>query len=285
MRRIEHQHIAFLGEALLVSIQTAIELRKLRILAKGFCVDTCCLSIALTLDLLGIAVGIGNGDVTLTVGLGANLFTLSRACGAQLVGHALALGLHTAIDGLGDGLGIVHASDAHIDDVDTPGLGAAHGFQHFTLDVGHQRFTLGRQQLTHGTAVDLFLKGIAHHTVELHGTGRFIQTHITDVFRRLGDAPAHIPVDDHTLLFSREHGLGIGAVERQQTLVDVTHVLQRWRQLEVKPGLGDHFLDLTQRIDHTELTLIHDKQGRAQQGQHHENAGDKKSDSIHCILS
>jgi hypothetical protein len=54
---------------------------------------------------------------------------------------------------------------------------------HFTLDVGHQRFALGRQQLAHGAAVDFFLEGIAHHAVELHGTSGFIQTHVADVLR------------------------------------------------------------------------------------------------------
>jgi hypothetical protein len=114
---------------------------------------------------------------------------------------------------------VVHARDAHVDDVDAPGLGARRR-RHFALDVAI-RLRAWRQQLAHGAAVDLFLEGIAHHAVELHGAGAFIQPHVADVGLRVGDAPAHVPVDDHALLFGRQQRLGVGAVERQQALVDV----------------------------------------------------------------
>ncbi|MNE84476.1 hypothetical protein D3C80_1813890 [compost metagenome] len=48
--------------------------------------------------------------------------------------------------------------------------------------------------------------------------------------------------------------------------------------------LGDHFLDLTQGVDHAELALIDHEQHGTQQGQHHQQAGDNKSDSVHKNL-
>jgi len=94
----------------------------------------------------------------------------------------------------------------------------------------------------------------------LVGTSALVKAHIADVFRWLGDAPAHVPVDHNPLLFGREHRLGICAVQREQALVDIRHVL-KWRgQLEVQTGLGDHFFDLSEGVNHTELALVNDKQ-------------------------
>src|SRR4030095_3095094 len=62
---------------------------------------------------------------------------------------------------------------------------------------------------------------------------------------------------------------------------DVRHVLERRRQLEVQARLGDHFLDLTQRVDHAELALVDDEEHRAEQCQGHQGRGDDKSDSVH----
>ena len=82
------------------------------------------LGVALALDLLRVAVGVGDDHLALAVGVGADLLALGGAGGAQLVGDALALGLHAAIDRLGDRLDVVDARDAHVDDVDAPRLGA-----------------------------------------------------------------------------------------------------------------------------------------------------------------
>jgi hypothetical protein len=99
----------------------------------------------------------------------------------------------------------------------------------------------------------------------------------------LGDAPAHIPVDHHALLFRREHGLGVGAVQREQALVDVRHVLERRRQLEVQPRLGDDFLDLAQRVHHAELALVHHKQHRAGSASSHQQRRSDKTNSVHGV--
>jgi hypothetical protein len=84
---------------------------------------------------------------------------------------------------------------------------------------------------------------------------------------RVADAPAHVPVDHHALLFRGQHRLGVDAVQRQQALVDVADVLERRRQLEVEAGLGDHVLDLAERIDHAELALVDDEEHGAQERQ------------------
>jgi hypothetical protein len=54
----------------------------------------------------------------------ARIFSPSAAAlRTQLVGHLLALGLHAAVDRVGDVGDEVHALDAHVDDLDAEGLG------------------------------------------------------------------------------------------------------------------------------------------------------------------
>ena len=196
----------------------------------------------------------------MTVRVGANLFTFCTTGGPQFVGHALALGLHASVDRLGDGFDVIDAGDPYIHHINPPGFLAADFFEHFTLDIGHQRFTFERQQLFDSALVDLLLKCIADHTVELTRACGLVGPHITDVLGRFGNTPTHIPVDHDTLFFSRQHRLGIGAVKRKQALVDVGHILKgRW-QFEVQARLGNDFLDLAQRIHHAKLTLINHKQ-------------------------
>jgi hypothetical protein len=83
---------------------------------------------------------------------------------------------------------------------------------------------------------------------------------VADELARLGDAPLDQPVDDQALLLGREDGAGLGAVQRLDALVQEHHVLERRRQLELEAGLGDDFLDLTQRVDHGHLALVDDEQ-------------------------
>ena len=127
------------------------------------------------------------------------------------------------------------------------------------LHVVHELLALERQQLLDGAFVDLLLKSIADNSVELADAGFFIQTHISDIGLWVGNPPADIPIDDHTLLFCSEHGFVVWAVQCEQTFVNVLDVLQRGWELKVKTGFGDHFLDLTQRIDHAKLALVNDK--------------------------
>jgi hypothetical protein len=116
-----------------------------------------------------------------------------------------------------------------------------------------------RQDVFDRPFVDFFLKCIADHPIQLVGAGGFVQTHVANVSLGIGDAPAHVPVDHHTLLLQRQHRLRIRTVERQQALVDVRNVLERRRQLEVQPGFGNDMLDLTQRVNHAVLALIDNK--------------------------
>jgi hypothetical protein len=68
----------------------------------------------------------------------------------------------------------------------------------------------------------------------------------------------------------REHRLGICAVQGEQALVDVRHIL-KWRgQLEVQARLGDHFFDLSERIHNTKLALVYNKQHGTEQHHGHQ---------------
>ena len=104
-----------------------------------------------------------------------------------------------------------------------------HNLQDLAFNVSHQRFTLCGKQILDGTLVDLFLEGVAYHTVKLVRTGFFIQPDVANVVGRLRDAPAHVPINDNTLLFGSQHWLRVHAVKRQQALVDVGNVLKRRR--------------------------------------------------------
>src|SRR5690606_32210829 len=140
------------------------------------------------------------------VGVGADLLALGLAGGTQLVGHALALGLHAAVDRLGDRLHVVDARHAHVDDVHAPAAAALDHGQHLALDVVHHVVAAGGEQFAHGALVGVLLDGVAHHAVGLHGAGVLVQGDVADVGGRVHDAPAHVRVDHHGLLLRREHG-------------------------------------------------------------------------------
>ncbi len=284
-RRIDHHHIALLAEARLVGFEAPVELGELGIATERIRIDARCLGIALPLQLLGITVRVGDGDLALPVGVCADLLAFGGTGGAEFVRHALALGFHAAIDRLGNGLDVIDAGDADIDDIHAPGLAALDDLQDFLLHVRHERVALGGQQLLDRAAVDLFLEGIADDPVQLQGAGVLVEADVADVLRRVGDAPAHVPVDHHALLFSGQHGLRVGAIQREQALVDVAHVLERRGQLEIEARLGDDFLDLPQLVHHAELALVHDEQRGAEQGEHHQQGGNDESDSVHDCLS
>src|SRR5581483_10837923 len=74
--RLQDHHVLTIAERRAVGFHTAPERGELRIASKRIGVDICGAGIALTLDLLRIAVGIGQHDFTLTIGIGADLFTL-----------------------------------------------------------------------------------------------------------------------------------------------------------------------------------------------------------------
>ena len=211
---------------------------------------------------MGVTVSIGDSHLTLTVRISTNLFTFCRASRTQFIGHAFALRLHSTVNRFRDGVHIVNARDTNVDHIHTPRLDTTNLLKHLSFHISHQLLALQRKQILHGALVDLFLKRIAHHTAELVGTCGLVRTHVANVFRGLGNTPAHIPINHHTLLFCSQHGLVVRAVQRQQAFVDVSDILKRWRQFEVQPWLSDDFLDLPKRIQHTKLALVNDKQHR-----------------------
>ena len=153
------------------------------------------------------------------------------------------------------------------------------------IDAGFDRLAARRQQFVHRALVHFLLEGVAHHPVELERPGTFVDPHVAYVDLWIADAPAHVPVNDHPLFLCRQGGFRVGALQRQQALVDVRHILERRRQLEVEAGLGDHFLDLSQRIDDAELPLVHHEEHGAEKGQGHQGRRDHESDSVHLQCS
>src|SRR6185369_6052467 len=120
--RVQQHHVALAAEAGPIGLEAAVELRELRVSTEGFGIQRRGLRVTLALDLLRVAVGLGNDHLTLLVGVGEDLLALGEAGGAKLVGHALALGFHAAIDRLGDVGGEVDPLDPHVDDLDAEAL-------------------------------------------------------------------------------------------------------------------------------------------------------------------
>src|SRR5215212_5161985 len=112
---LEHEHIALVLETLLVRFDASIEREKLGIDLVGAGIDGTRLRIAVTLDPLRVAVRLGKNDLALTIGICAYLFRLCRAGRAQLVGDALALRFHAAVNGLAHFLRQINALHAHIE--------------------------------------------------------------------------------------------------------------------------------------------------------------------------
>ena len=72
-RRIQDHDIALLRESRLVGIQAAIELGKLRVSAEGVTERARRLGVAIALDLLGFAIGVGDRDLALAIGVSPDL--------------------------------------------------------------------------------------------------------------------------------------------------------------------------------------------------------------------
>ena len=78
-RRIHHEDVGLLGEALAIGFEVAVEARELRILSEGLRIDAGGLGVAFALRLLGVAVRFGEDHFALTVGRGADAFGLRGA--------------------------------------------------------------------------------------------------------------------------------------------------------------------------------------------------------------
>src|SRR2546427_907682 len=120
--RVDDHQVGLAAKARPIRTEAAIEGSELRVAPERLGEQLRRFRIAVALHLLRVAIRLGDDHLALPVGVGANLFALCRAGGAQFVGDALALGLHPAIDRIGDGRREVDALDAHIGDLDAEGL-------------------------------------------------------------------------------------------------------------------------------------------------------------------
>src|SRR5437867_6328447 len=141
--RIEHHDVALVPERRLVRLETAVEGVELGILPVRGGVDRRGLRIPVTLGLLRLLVGVGQNHFALAVGIGADLLGLGPALRTQLVGDALALGLHALVDLRQDFLGQLDPAQAHVDDLDADllrvGVGALPRLRHDLVALGGDR--------------------------------------------------------------------------------------------------------------------------------------------------
>jgi hypothetical protein len=233
------------------------------------------------LSFLRVAVRLGDDHLALPVGIGADALALGGALRAQLVGHLLTLRLHSAVDRVGDVGHEVDALDADVDQLDAERLGlieqsAAHVLHHLVALVG--------QHAAHGALGDLLVERGLHHLAQPALEVAEVGAIVADELARLGDAPLGEPVDHQALLLGGEDGARLGAVQSLDALVEEHHVLERRRQLGLEARLGDHFLDLAERVDHADRFLVDDEQRGAQDHQQDQHAGDEQSDAIHVVV-
>ena len=139
-----------------VRLETAIELGELRILAEGIGKDRRRLGIAVTLDLLRVAIRLGNDHFALPVSIGADLLALGSAGGTQLVRDLLPLRGHAAVDRVGDVAHEVDTLDPDVEDLDAEGLcvvGEA------TAHVLHDPVARTREDLADGALGHFLVEG------------------------------------------------------------------------------------------------------------------------------
>jgi hypothetical protein len=98
---------------------------------------------------------------------------------------------------------------------------------------------------------------------------------------RLDDAPLDEGVDQDVLLLGRDEAVGIRRVQRQDALVEVDHVLERRRQLEVQARLGDDFTHFAEGEDDREAALVDHEHGRRQQHQGNEARHENGYEAVH----
>src|SRR5690606_19923055 len=128
----------------------------------------------------------GDDHLALTVGVGADAFGLRGTQRAQLVGDALALGLHATIDRLRDLVGQVDPLQAHIDDLHADGAGVAvRALAHLL----HDAVTLAGDDVVHGTAAELLTQTGVDRLREAGARTRLVAGHRLVVEARVDDAP------------------------------------------------------------------------------------------------
>src|SRR5450432_1230587 len=126
--RIEHHDVALVLERRLVRLQAAVERVELGVLPVRAGINRGSLGVALALGLLRLLVGVGENDLALAIGVGADLLRLGAALRPQLVGDALALGLHALVDLREHFVRQLDAAQAHVDDFDADRSRVSVGF-------------------------------------------------------------------------------------------------------------------------------------------------------------
>jgi len=169
-------------ERRLVGIQAAVERVELGVHPVGLRVDRRRPGVALALDLLGIAVCLGQQHLALAVRIGTDLLALGRADRPLLVGDALALGLHAAVHRLADLRDEVDALQPDVDDLDAEVLG---GFLHGDANFLHRLLALARRDLVDRAAVDRVVQRVAHERRDALLGGALARS---EIYARL-DAP------------------------------------------------------------------------------------------------
>ena len=257
--RVEDHQVRLVAEARPVGLEAAIELRELRIAPERLGEDRRCLGVAVALDLLRIAIGLGDDHLALAIGVGADLLALGGAGGAQLVGDLLALRRHPAVDRLGDVADEVDPLDAHVEDLDAERLGVV---GEAAADVLHHLVARAREHLADGALGHLLVERCVHDRRQARLEVPHVGAVVADELARVGDAPLHQPVDHQALLLGGEDRPRLGTVERLDAAVEEGDVLERRRQLPLESRLLDHFLDLAELVDHRDLALVDDEEGR-----------------------
>src|SRR5258708_13036131 len=102
---------------------------------------------------LGVAVGFRDDDLARAVGLGADFLRQGEALRARIGCNALALRVHTSIDGFAHLLRKLDALEPDVDDLHAD-LGDV--VPHLFADDAHAVVALSRYAIVHGPLTDLF---------------------------------------------------------------------------------------------------------------------------------
>src|SRR6056297_2227737 len=115
---VQHQQIAGQAYRVPIGLDAAIESKELPVPIEGPGINLLRNSVALTPNLLRLAVGIGDKYGALAVGIRAHPFSLLGAFGTQLRRHGRALLAHAPVHRLRHVLGELDPFHAHVDQFD-----------------------------------------------------------------------------------------------------------------------------------------------------------------------
>src|SRR5450631_584442 len=189
----------------------------------------------------------------------------------ELVGHALALGLHALVDLRQHLVGELDAAQPYVDDLypDGPRIGIR-----FLPRFVHDLVTLGGDRLVDRALVDLLGEIGADRLRETALRGFLVVPDALIVLAHVDDAPVGDEIDPQRLFFRGGDPIGLWRVERQYAAIVELDVLQQ-RYLEVEPrfSLGvDEFAEL--ELDR-ELLLVN---GIERLRQHEKDCDNQRDD-------